>query len=103
MQAVILAAGCGIRMGAVLNGRPKCLADIGGETLIERQLRILEDLEIDRICVVLGYRQEEFLPHIGDRYEFIVNKIYDQTNSLYSLWLARNWVLGPFILLNGLV
>ena len=101
MQAVLLAAGCGKRMGTALNGRPKCLADIGGETLIERQLKTLKDLEIDRVCVVLGYRQEEFLPLIGDRCEFIVNNIYHRTNSLYSLWLARNWVSGPFILLNG--
>lgn len=103
-QAVILAAGSGKRLGAASKGRPKCLAEVGGETLIERQLRILHDEGINRVCVIVGYRKEEILSNIGTRCEFcdfIVNASYAETNSLYSLWLARKWVSGPFVLVNS--
>ena len=98
-QAVILAAGRGIRFRP--NGKPKCLLEVGGETLLERQLRSLEHLGVRDICVVVGYRKEEVLSVVGSRCEIVVNDRYAETNSLYSLWLARNWVYDALVLLNG--
>ena len=100
MQAVILAAGRGRRLAPVSNGTPKCLVRVGGESLIERQLNILEQLGIDRIVVVVGYQHEKIRAVVGDRCDFILNKRFDKTNSLYSLWLARHWVTGSLALMN---
>lgn len=100
MQAVILAAGRGRRLDPVSNGTPKCLVRVGGESLIERQLKILEHLGIDRIIVVVGYQHEKIRAVVGDRCDYIFNKRFDETNSLYSLWLAQHWVTGSFALMN---
>ena len=102
-EAVILAAGCGKRLSPATNGRPKCLVNVGGQTLIERHLRVLDDLGIRRVCVVLGCHTEDVLGSIGNgrrSCDFLVNTFYAQTNSLYSLWMARDWVTGPFLLMN---
>ena len=99
-QAVILAAGRGRRLASVSNGTPKCLVRVGGESLIERQLSILEQLGIDRIGVVVGYQHKKIRAVVGDRCDFILNKRFDETNSLYSLWLAQHWITGSFVLLN---
>ena len=96
---MILAAGRGTRLG--LNGTPKCLLEAGGETLIERQLRTLEALGVTAVCVVVGYRKAQVLSIVESRSDVVVNDRYTETNSLYSLWLARNWVSGPFVLVNG--
>ncbi len=96
MQAVILAAGRGRRLASVSNGTPKCLVRVGGESLIEQQLKILEHLGIDRIGVVVGYQHEKIRAVVGDRCDFILNKRFDETNSLYSLWLAQHWITSSF-------
>ena len=100
-QAVILAAGCGRRMAGTLNGDPKCLAQIGGKTLLEHQLGVLAEFGIERVCVVVGYAKEKVISTIGNDYQIVVNERYAETNSLYSLYLALERVSGPFVLLNG--
>ncbi len=101
-EAVIVAAGCGRRLRTASGGRPKCLARVGGETLIERQLRTVRGLGIQRVCVVVGYRREMIQSLIGGHFcDFVVNGQYAETNSLHSLWLARRWVSGSFLLING--
>jgi len=100
MQAVILAAGYGSRLERVSKGRPKCLVPVGGRSLIEHQIEALNDAGIGRVLVVVGYKAEEVRREIGDRVEYIENTRYDETNSLYSLWLARDWIEGPFVLMN---
>lgn len=99
-QAVILAAGRGTRLNGSMNGRPKCLAKIGNHTLIKYQLMLLRKAGIERVCVVVGYGAEQVRSVLGNTCEYIVNQRYAETNSLYSLWLARDWVSGPFILMN---
>lgn len=101
MQAIILAAGCGLRLAPVLDGKPKCLAQIGGMSLIEYQLAVLRSFGITDVCVVLGYRADEVRRVVGDRCHYIINHRYAETNSLYSLWLARNWVRDAFVLMNS--
>ncbi len=101
MQAVILAAGVGSRLGQLSNGQPKCLINIGGRPLIRHQLEALADNGVGRVLMVVGYRAEAVREVVGDRAEYVVNDRYAETNSLYSLWLARDWIKGPFVLLNS--
>ncbi|KAF5430040.1 Choline kinase, partial [Candidatus Methanophagaceae archaeon] len=53
------------------------------------------------VCVVVGYRADMIRSAIGDRCHYIYNDRYSDTNSLYSLWLARDWVSDDFILINS--
>ena len=100
-QAVILAAGAGTRIRAVANGTPKCLLPVGGVPLIEHQLRVLRQVGIDRVCVLVGYAADRVEALVGGACECIRNERFADTNSLYSLLLARRWVSGPFVLLNS--
>ncbi len=100
MQAVILAAGYGSRLERVSRGLPKCLLPIGGRPLVEHQLEALHDAGVGKILVVVGHKADEVRKVLGHRVEFIENTRYAETNSLYSLWMARDWVKGPFVLLN---
>lgn len=99
-QAVILAAGKGSRLNGTANSSAKCLATVGGATLIEHQIRLLRSLGIDRIIVVIGHEADAVRVNAGDDCVFIVNERFAETNSLYSLWLARDAVQGPFLLMN---
>jgi len=100
MQAVILAAGFGSRLAQVTGGLPKCLLPIGGRPLIEHQLDALADAGIGKVMVVVGHKADEVRKVLGNRVEYIENSRYDETNSLYSLWLTRDWVKESFVLLN---
>ncbi len=100
MQAVILAAGFGSRLGKMSGGLPKCLLEVGGRTLIEHQLDALSDAGVGKVLVVIGHQADKVRELLGDRVEYVENRIYAETNSLYSLWLARDWVKGPFVLMN---
>ena len=97
-QAVILAAGRGLRLG---EGIPKCLVRMGNRTLIQHQLAALSAVGIDDVCVVVGYGAERVRAELGDRCHTIENHRFAETNSLYSLWLTRDWVRGPFLQLNS--
>ncbi len=100
-QGVILAAGTGSRLRASGNGRPKCLLRVGGHPLIEHQLNMLHRAGVERICVVVGHHADQVRFVTKRQCTCITNSCYAETNSLYSLWLARNWVRGPFVLLNS--
>jgi len=101
MQAVILGAGIGSRLKSLSGGKPKCLVEIGGRPLILHQLEALADHGIGPVLCVLGYHADEVQQVIGDRAEIVLNERFAETNSLYSLWLAREWIRGPFVLLNS--
>ena len=101
MQAVILAGGIGSRLEKRTNGRPKCLVDIGGRPLILHQLDALSDHGVGPVLMVVGYEQQAIREVVGERVEYLVNERFSDTNSLYSLWLARDWIKGPFVLLNS--
>lgn len=101
MRAVILAAGSGSRLHPAVGPWPKCLARVGETTLIERQLQQLRDHGIAAITLVLGYRRESIEAVCGRETEIVYNPDYASTNSLYSLWLARNLLSDGFIVLNS--
>ncbi|MBM3226426.1 MAG: phosphocholine cytidylyltransferase family protein [Candidatus Tectomicrobia bacterium] len=100
MQAIILAAGRSSRLASALQGQPKCLAPLDDLYLIEYQLEMLRYCGITEVCIVLGYRAEEVRSVVGRRCHYILNERYAETNSLYSLSLARHWVRETFLVLN---
>lgn len=99
--AIILAAGNGHRMGRLTIDRPKCLLEVGGEPLIERQLASLDACGIRDVTVVIGYQGPRLRAHLGDRVRYVENGRYRETNSLYSLWLARDRLAGGALVLNA--
>lgn len=100
MRAVILAAGRGGRLQGVIGERPKCLARIGDRTLLDRQISALQCAGIDRITVVAGYGIEHVQRACPHTVEIVHNARYASTNSLYSLWLARDLLAEGFVVLN---
>ena len=98
MQALILAAGMGKRLGKYTSDNTKCMLNINGKTLIERTIEALLDAGVKKLIVVVGYKGQNvknFLlhdcknPRIKEmELLFIDNPIYDKTNNIYSLFLA---------------
>jgi len=104
MKAVILAAGRGTRMPEITNDMPKCLIDILGQTIIERQIDILLKNNVKKIYVVLGFKAHEIENRIKnfENVEIVLNKNYATTDNLYSLFLTAEKLKNEeFILLNG--
>ena len=95
MQAIILAAGMGKRLGEFTKENTKCMVQVNGECIIDRLLTQLTTLPLERVIIVVGYKGDKLIEHIGNRYshklkiEYIVNPIYDKTNNIYSLALAK--------------
>jgi choline kinase len=100
MRAVILAAGRGGRLSPVTGTHPKCLARVGAQTLIEHQIAALRETGVDSITVVGGYRLGDVRRVCGSRIDIVENALHGSTNSLYSLWLARDALRDGFIVLN---
>lgn len=96
MQAIILAAGMGRRLGDLTKGHTKCMVEVNGQTLIDRAIHQLSKLNLTRLVLVVGYKGKELKEYIGNRYddilkiEYIENPIYDRTNNIYSLALAKD-------------
>ncbi|MBP5137072.1 MAG: NTP transferase domain-containing protein, partial [Paludibacteraceae bacterium] len=96
MQAVILAAGMGKRLGEYTKNNTKCMVEVNGVKLIDRVIKQLGSLNLKRLVLVVGYQGEKLRNYIGDRYddvikiEYIENPVYDKTNNIYSLALAKN-------------
>ena len=79
--AVILAAGRGSRMNHLTESRPKCLLQVGGQTILEYQIELLREAGIRDICVVVGYGKEAVFDVVGNSVHTIVNQAWAQTNS----------------------
>jgi len=100
MKAIILAAGKGTRLdGAAV--KPKCLVEIGGITLLQRQIEALRDANIKRIVVVVGFAAASIREECGSDITFVENIHFAETSSLYSLWLAREHLADGFVVLNS--
>src|SRR5215216_1379950 len=99
MKAIILAAGKGTRLNGV-DLKPKCLFEVGGLTLLDRQVSALTEAQISEIVLVLGFEAERIRRHCPPNTSFVVNSRFEETSSLYSLWLARDHLLDGFVVLN---
>lgn len=94
MQAIILAAGMGKRLGELTKNNTKCMVEVDGVRLIERALRILDRKNLNRIILVVGYQHENLMSFVNSleiqtQIEFIINEVYDKTNNIFSLSLAK--------------
>ena len=98
MQAIILAAGMGKRLKDLTANNTKCMVKVNGVTLIERMLNQLDKIEINRIIIVVGYEGHKLIDYISTLnikkpIEYVENPIYDKTNNIYSLALAKQYLI----------
>ena len=95
MQAIILAAGMGRRLGDLTKDNTKCMVPVNGVPLIDRLLTQLSKCNLNRVVIVVGYEGKKLIDYIGNRYdeslkiEYINNLVYDKTNNIFSLALAK--------------
>lgn len=97
MQAVILAAGMGRRLGELTKGQAKCMVKVNGTSLIERMLRILDSKGLSRIVIVVGYEGAKLRRAVGGLgistpVCYVENPAFDRTNNIYSLALAAEYL-----------
>lgn len=95
---MILAAGMGKRLKEHTANQTKCMVKVNGVPLIDRMLRQLDQLNLSRVVIVTGFEGEGLRNHIdtlliNTPIEFVHNDVYDKTNNIYSLFLARDWLL----------
>lgn len=98
MQVVILAAGMGRRLKELTTDQAKCMVNVNGISLIERMLCQIEHYQLDRIVIVIGHQGEklrELIDSLGleTPVEYVENQVYDVTNNIYSLFLARDYLI----------
>ncbi|MEE3410059.1 MAG: phosphocholine cytidylyltransferase family protein [Treponema sp.] len=99
MQALILAAGTGSRLKQYTQKVPKCMVPVNGVPMIERAIDSLVEAGIKKLYIGLGYKADVLKKFIADTFgaerlngmeiDFVENPVYDKTNNIYSLWLAR--------------
>lgn len=102
---MLLAAGTGSRLFPLTDTHHKCLTEVNGIPILEQQVACLEHWGFEELVVVIGYQGDqirEFLSAtVSDlKVRYIENPQYRTTNNLYSLWLARNAIDRPFLLLE---
>jgi len=95
VQAIILAAGMGSRLGKYTKENTKCMLELNGKTLVSYALEKLYSVGIRKLILVVGYKKDNLIAHVGSRYkdmkiEYVENPIYDKTNNIYSLYLAKD-------------
>ena len=104
MQAIILAAGMGKRLGEYTHDNTKCMLEVNGVKLIDRALACLHDIGVSRVILVVGYKGQNVKDYVGTDYKgtpvvYVENPIYDKTNNIYSLYLAKDYMLEEDTLL----
>lgn len=105
MQAIILAAGLGSRLGAYTQSEPKAMVKVGGVPLLERCLSVLEQSGISNVIVVVGYQKEKITTHIGCRFgninvKYVENTEYTKSNNIYSLYITKDEVDDDVLLIE---
>lgn len=104
MQAIILAAGMGKRLGELTRNNTKCMVEVGGVKLIERALTILDRKNLNKIILVVGYQHENLAIFVDSLkiktpIEYIINDVYHKTNNIFSLSLAKEQMMQDDTLL----
>lgn len=94
----------GRRLGELTEGNTKCMLEVNGEKLIDRVVLKLSTLDLTKIVIVAGYERANLIDYIKSTYpslnvEFVENPVYDKTNNIYSLWLAREYLKSDDTLL----
>lgn len=105
MQAIILAAGCGNRLKPITDKIPKCLVEVNGVPLLVNTLQQLSNFDINEVIIVVGYKKDMVINKIGHTFQhikitYVENNLYNKTNNVYSLYLAKNYIHDDTILLE---
>lgn len=106
MKAIIISAGQGTRLLPLTLQMPKCLVEVHGRTILDHQIAALRAAGIEQIVVVGGYRVSHIADHLARAgspadVQLIVNPFWSVASSIGSVWAAKDWLGGPFCLLNG--
>ena len=103
MQAIIMAAGKGSRLGNLTAGKPKSFAELKGRKLIEYNLKLLEQFHVDEIILVTGYQSEQFEELVKDRknIKIVYNPFYEMVNVLGSFYMGMEALQEDFIYLHA--
>lgn len=107
MKALILNSGLGSRMGVLTSEHPKCMTEISAkETILSRQLRQIADAGIEEVVITTGYYDGVLVNYCNSldlplHFTFVKNPIYDQTNYIYSIYCAREYLDDDIILMHG--
>jgi len=99
MQAIILAAGTGSRLGKYTKDCTKCMIEVNGVTLIERMINSLVEINVTNITLVVGYKRDSLEALINEKYSklnitFVENRDYYKTNNIFSLYLAKDILMA---------
>ncbi|MBT4106852.1 MAG: phosphocholine cytidylyltransferase family protein [Proteobacteria bacterium] len=102
MKVIIMAAGIGARLNSILGDKPKCLLTIDGQTMIRRIIDLFHQRDIKDITVITGYNSHLIHQELaGCDVQFFHNPFFQVTNSIASLWLARELLTEDTILMNA--
>ncbi len=107
MKALILNSGLGSRMGVLTSEHPKCMTEVSSqETILSRQLRLIADAGIEEVVMTTGYYDGVLVNYCESlelplHFTFVKNPIYDQTNYIYSIYCAREYLDDDIILMHG--
>lgn len=104
--ALLLAAGTGSRLFPLTQNSPKCLTLVNEKSILERLVIILKKKGFKRLVIVTGYQEifiKEYLGTISGNMtiEYVYSPLYRTTNNIYSLWMARNIINEPFVLVES--
>ena len=104
--ALLLAAGTGSRLSPLTDTMPKCLVSVNGIAILERLVHTLCLHGFKRLVVVVGHQAEGIRDFLGTQAEgmeitYITSPLYKTTNNIYSLWLARQAIKEPFLLIES--
>ena len=99
MKAIILAAGRSSRLYPITLEKPKCLLEVGGKRIIDRQIDAIRDIGIKDILVVVGYKGDLIIKQLGDQVRYRKYKDYDKTNNLHTIWSIKDELNEDFICL----
>ncbi len=107
MKALILNSGLGSRMGVLISEHPKCMTEISShETILSRQLRLIADAGVEEVVITTGYYDNVLINYCQSldlplHFTFVKNPIYDQTNYIYSIYCAREYLHDDILLMHG--
>jgi len=96
-----MAAGIGSRLAEVSHDQPKCLIKAGEETLIKRIVWLCKSRGLEDISIVTGYKSKRIEEEIGDHVTYFENPFFAVTNSIASLWLAKEKLDDDILLMNA--
>ncbi|MBW2607749.1 MAG: NTP transferase domain-containing protein, partial [Deltaproteobacteria bacterium] len=104
--ALLLAAGIGSRLYPLTQNTPKCLTTVNGMSILERLIYSLNQHGFKRLVVITGHLENHIRDFLGNqvgdiKIDYIFSPLYKTTNNIYSLWMAREVINEPFLLLES--